>query len=242
MPIVSTSTGRAQPNSLSALTTRVVRAVGGLGDPTMEAAAQEAINDALIEINTRLYECNKIGPTLLTLTDGSVDLPAAVYKELECTLVDASGNAIRQLNYIDWSDYQHTFNGGAASASGSPIYYTFFNTQVDGTLKLLPASTGTSYVNLSYYRRFSLLADGTDVLEAPQEIQRVIVLLAQADMLRVFKSGDPQAAGMTRAMAEKAWDRFSAIDAKHSDLQFRFRLRPLSAGAGVFSDIEYVRV
>jgi hypothetical protein len=189
------------------------------------AAAGEFLNDALIEFNHRVYECNKIGPTVVTLTGGVGALPTLFFKEHECTACSATGAPSGSLTYIDWAEFNHTWSPGGAP---SGAYYTLFNTHITGQIQTLPAQvpvgTGLSYVRITYYRRFALMAAETDILDAPQELTHALVLKAQANMIRVYKSGDPAAFGATDALAERAWARFVSIDSRHPDMKPRFRL------------------
>lgn len=234
MPIVSSSTGPARPNSFNQLKARVARVVGGDTEPTMLAAAGELLNEAITEFNTRLYEFNKIGPTSITCdATGLGTLPSAFYKEIECTLVDSSGNRTHQLNYIDWAEYQHTWSADQqlwlyTSTTNS---YTLFNTYRAGQIQLLPitASTSTAQtVKISYYQRIPELARDDEIMDAPREIQRALILWAQADILRIYRNADPAVWTGTKAVAEQAWDRFRVIDAKHPDMKPRFRLPPIA--------------
>jgi len=246
MPIVASSAGRARPNQFSSLQTRVAQIVGGQNDSTIKASCGEYINDAIDEFNTRLYECNKLGPTAITVTGGSADLPTQFYKEEECQVVDSAGNKLREISYIDWTEYQKVFNFGSYSSGPGPApqYYTLFNTHLTGQIKLLPApaATATTYLKITYYKRFDQLASESDILDAPRELQLAIILKAQATALRILRSGEPQLYTQADAIAERAWMRFAMIDRRHPDMKPRFRLAPLTTNRGPFDgDITYVR-
>lgn len=153
---------------------------------------------------------------------------------MECQLVDVSGNRIRQLEYQDYAEFQHTFNFSTQSAAigfAGPYYYTLFNIYGLGQVQLLPipasTDTSTNYVKISYYKRFPLLTGDGEVLDAPQEIQRALILKAQAEMLRTHNPASP-ALQIVTGLAEKAWEEFRAIDTKHPDMHPRFRLAPLT--------------
>lgn len=209
--------------------------VGGELEPPLLAAALEYLNGAIIQFNTKLFECNKIWRTQLTVTNGVATLPAAFFKEHECALVGADGGRIRQLQYMDWAEHEHTFGFsdqfGSEAFTGT-IYYTLFNVYGEGKLRLLPFPTNptgvnTQYVAISYYRRFPLLAGDGDVLDAPQEIQRALVLKAQAEMLRTHAPTNPSV-GLLHGLADEAWTQFGIIDRMHKDMKPRFRLAPLT--------------
>lgn len=250
MPIISASaastTSTYRPATAGILKQRVARIVGAELEPTMQGAALEYLNEAIIEFNSRLYECNRVFRTQLTVTNGEASLPAAFYKELECSLVSSTGDRIRQLGYIDWAEHEHTFGYSQQGFGTGGFYqYSLFNIYDEGKLRLMPftGATDTSYVKISYHRRFPLLTGDGDVLDAPQEIQRALVLKAQTDMLRTHSPGS-NALAITASLAEKAWDEFSNIDRKHPDMKPRFRLAPLTGrgwapgGDGVI----YIRV
>jgi len=231
LPIVSASVGPARPRQNSVLAAKVARVVGMDREAPGLAAAEEFLNDAIIEFNTKLYEANKIGPTSVTLTGGTGTLPALFYKELECQQVGSAGNKVRQLNYIDWAEYQHLTFDTEWTTLTSPMYYTLFNTYRTGQIKTLPAggATGTVYVKITYYKRIPLLAGNVDILDMPQEIERALVLKAQSQMIRTYRSADPSAWMPWEVLAEAAWARFVTIDTKHVDMKPRFRLPPMTA-------------
>lgn len=247
MPIVPSSFGPARPDQFSALKARVARVIGGSQEGPILTAAGEALNEAIMEFNSRVYECNKIGPVPVTCSAGVGTLPTAFFKEHECALMDTLGNRVRQLNYMDWGEFEHTFSFSQAGlfAAGTVGYYTLFNIFKTGQIKLLPEAafslTSTDTVSITYYRRFPLMAEDEDVLDAPQEIQRALMLWAQADMLRLFRSSDQQTWSATHAMAEQAWARFISIDQRHPDAKPRFRLAPLSSNSFLGGDVVYIR-
>src|SRR5437773_4129483 len=106
------STAATYPTTYGTLKTKVARIVGGAAQADMLLEAGEYINSAIIELNTRLYECNKIEPPLVVCADGRGTLPDPFFKEFECRLVDATGVKIRQLFYKDWVEFNDTFDLG----------------------------------------------------------------------------------------------------------------------------------
>ena len=228
MPIVSTNTGPAKPRNFGFLKVKVARIIGGARNPRDLEVAGELINDRIIDFNQKLYECNKVETGTLTVTDGVVSLPVAAFKEIEFRLVDSTGAKIRQLLYKDFAEFHQVWNLDSVATTGnSPMYYTLFNLHLQGQLKLLPTPTGTDYVAGSYYRRFNLLFDDDDVLDAPQEIERALVLGAQFDILCALAPENPLV-NTYGARAMQAWDAFVVIDRKHEDNHMRFRLAPLA--------------
>lgn len=249
-PIISASsastTSTYRPATAGVLKQRVARIVGAELEPAMQAAGLEYLNEAIIEFNHRLYEANRVFRTQLTVTNGEASLPAAFYKELECELVGSTGDRIRQLDYIDWAEHEHTYGYSQQGFGIGGFYqYTLFNIYGEGKLRLMPftGATDTSYVKISYYRRFPILTGDGDVLDAPQEIQRALLLKAQADMLRTHNPGSP-ALQITTALAEKAWEEFLRVDSRHPDMKPRFRLAPLTPRSwGVPGDlVTYIKI
>ena len=237
MPIISattvSTTSTYRPRIAGVLSQYVARAIGGELEPPVLTAALEYLNQAIIEFNSKLYECNKVFRSTITCTGGVGTLPTQFYKELECALVDVDGNRIRQLTYLDWAEHEQTFNYSQQSTGsyGGPYYYTLFNVYGEGKIRLLPyvsTSTVVNYAAISYYKRFPVLLSTDDVLDAPQEIERALLLKAQSDMLRIHNPSSP-ALQMTAALAAQAWEAFGVIDRKHPDMKPRFRLAPLSA-------------
>lgn len=245
MSIVSPTVTPARPWQFSRLKSSVARVIGGETDQKVLAAAGDYINEAIIDLNQEMFECNKLKTDTLTVTNGSATLPSAFYKEIEFSLVSSTGVKIRQLNYLDYAEFKHTYAyPGSEEASGSqPTGYTLFNTHVTGILTLLGAGTpSTNYVSGSYYKRFDLLEGDEEVLDAPQEVQRAILTKARLELLMAYAPQSPSIP-MQGDLAAKAWNRLMATQSKHPDHKFRFRLPPLAARPNAFNPgVEYIKV
>src|SRR5204862_7437181 len=129
--------------------------------------------------------------------------PALFFKAAQCLPVSATGVKIPQLFYKDRVEYNDTFDLGVTALTG-PAYYTIFNAHETAGITLLPRTTGTQYVDLTYYRRFPTLTLDSDTINAPQEWERAIELRAQYEMLVIHASDSP-VLPLRRQDAAAAW-------------------------------------
>jgi hypothetical protein len=228
---VVTSYSSTKPGTFGYLKKKVARIVGGERQPTILAACGEFLNEQIVKFNAALYECNKVETAIITVTNGAdTSLPTLFYKEIEFRVTDVHGDKINELTYIDYAEYHKVFVTRPASLGTFTCYYTLFNVHADGKIRLLPqpdygASASTQYIKGSYYKRFALLAEDGDILDAPQEIENALVYGAQVEALTIYAPNSP--ALPVKAMdARDALSRFEKSDRQHEDQHRRFRLPP----------------
>lgn len=241
MPVLSINVNAAKPAAFGNLKIKVARVVGGQREPATLGLAGELINEIITELNTKLYECNKFLNARITSASGTATYALATnfYKELEAHEMSAStgGDKVRQLGYIDYAIVQHAYD--LLPTTGRPTQYTLFNQHNTGNVTFIPTPDGIYFYDINYFRRFALLEGDDDVFDAPQEVERVLVLKAQGEILRVLAPSNPMTQ-TTLAMGEKAWLAFLGVEARHPDKAPHFRLAPI--GRSLRSLDQYIRI
>ena len=243
--IVSSNTGDATPHNFGSLKATVALPVGGASDPTMLNEAGMAINRVLLLMNTKLYECNRYMAARITTvaSTASYDLPTQFYKEYEVHEMDAAtgGHKVRELKYEEYASWHQTYPYSSYAVDpGTPAAYTMLNVHDSGQITFLPTPDGVYYYDVAYYRRFASLVNDADVLDAPQEVEYPLVMLARADMIFTHAPQN-QMGAVFEAKGNDAWARFLGIQNRHPDRNPRFRL-PMPAGRHPGSGDYYIRI
>lgn len=219
----------AVPHDRDTLTGKVVDLYGVQSDSELEAKALQFLDDAVDDINTHLWEFNKIMDTGITLTANQswVPISGAMYREHSAFLVQTnSQQSYAHLAFLPWIEFQRTY--GVPNESGQPVVYSYFNLHREGKVYLAPAPdtnmASSATLTLEYYRRVPRVSDTEDPLQIPREIEQLIVYGAQKRMaIHLLGAANPDVAAL--AMLEtKALDELRGVDKRSPDERLRFRL------------------
>ncbi len=257
MIIVPSSWSTAQPSSTEDLIKKVLRPYGGnTSDDELKSLAKDALDETVKEMNTHLYEFNKVTATDLDIVDGTQDIlmPTTFYRESFAYLVDKDNNEEPPLVFIDPVNFQRLY-GNSPSNKGWPIAYTIRNIHNDGKLSLGPTPdstvastrsgttlTGGRALYVEYYRRIPLPSENAQ-LTIPQEVEVPLLYGAQKRLsIDIAGPGNPDWATF-QTLEDRSLEKLQAVDRRHPDEATRFRLYD-RASAGVRRRVGalYVRI
>lgn len=232
MPVVVTTWSSPTPPSQAKLIEKVARVQGmDTSDGEFNGKILDALDEAVSDINTRLFEFCKSAETGIALTGGTnyVTLTFPFYREsLSYFVKTADSSNSPPLVYQDWVSFQRML--GDATRQGEPRYYSQFNEGADQRIYLWPtpdASTAATYtLTIEYYRRVPLISavPAGDAIDVPPEIENVLLYGAKKRiMIDHLGAGHPDVPAL--AMLEReALDKLARIDRAHPDERKRFVL------------------
>lgn len=225
MPVVVDSWGGAVPSTRNQLMAKVARMYGyDLGDPEVAEVVLEALDDSVNELNTNLFEFNKVIETDIPLVAGenTIDLSAPFYRESLAYLVNTTDtNNQAPLNYYPWVQFQRWF--GDKAQTGAPSRYSVFNADLDGKLYLHTtpdaATASSTTLTIEYYKRVPLISSVAlgKSISVPREIENALVYGAQKRYaIHTMGPGDKDVAAL-EALETKALDKLRRVDRLHPD-------------------------
>jgi hypothetical protein len=219
-------------------------------DTELTAVAKDFLDDAVKDMNSHLYEFNRLSETIdlqaddnnypLTNTDadgtdGSTIVP---YKESYAYLIDADGNRL-PLTYLPWVRFAERLGNTFYSNSGPPELYSFKNIENDGKVYVWPTPGDLTYdMVIDFYRRIPLYSDLTNSTTSPnmpEEVETPLFYNALKRLaIHLYGPGHKDVEGFD-ALESKALTELKAVDKRHPDQQQRFvvsdfRNRNRSAG------------
>lgn len=226
---VSSTWSSAYPVDSGKLVAKVARLYGLAEDADAKALALDFLDDAVKELNTRLFEFNVVSQTGIAMTANQsyVQLAVPFFKEKMAFLVKVSDSKPSYpLRFIDWPAFQRLY-GNPSEASDVPAVYSIRNMQEEGRVYLAPtpaSSVATDYtLTLEYYRRIPLPSE-QDQLTVFQEAENAIVFGGQMRFAQHIAGPDSPDVGTLKALATEAEMRLKSLDRRHPDELTRFRL------------------
>lgn len=210
------------------LVSQVTRIVGGEDENSVRAHALALLNGVRDELNMHDWRFLKksVASTAFTAATSTYSLGGTFKSPGYFRVLDSNGKPYCDLRYIDDATMNHAIP--QQTLSGVPAFYSLRNTFGDGLITFYPtpdASTATGYTWAGefYTRLGNITDDGTVIAAIPDEICRVLILGAQAYLLRELDRGSSQ--------TTTAWQDFERIkhlalvnDRRMSDNYDRFRL------------------
>lgn len=218
----------ATPRSKDALVDQVTDLYGNTTDAELEAKALQFLDDAVDDMNTHLWEFNKMVETGIAMTaeQSFVPLSAPVYREVGAFLVDtSSGEAAPHLTFLPWIEFRRLY--GAPNETGQPLVYSYFNPHREGKLHLAPtpdtSTAANSTLTFEFYRRTPRVSE-EDPLQVPREIEQLLIYGAQKRMaIHLLGASNPDVVSL-QALETKALDDLRGVDKRSPDERLRFRL------------------
>jgi len=217
----------------SALVDRVVNVYGidRTSDTEMAGVALDLLDETVKEMNSHLYEFNKMVESNLTITAdaNTIVLRNGVYRESIARMIytpDSTQELL--LMYLPYVQYQDAYGSSRYIGSGIPVVYSFRNVERDGTLYLGPtpdSGAATDYtLTVEYYRRIPLVSSVTAALDIPPEVEPALVYGAQKRLaIHLYGPGHPDVAAF-QGLEMRALQQLKAVDKRHPDTNKRFKL------------------
>jgi hypothetical protein len=178
--------------TLTNLKTEIARYVKAPNSTEVLGVASDGVDDAIRFMNTRPWEFNLTSEEITTVAaQKEYDIDATVKLPRHCELLDSSDVAYIRLPYFPPKDFLTRFQ--ARSGSGDPLAYTIFNPYNYGQLSLSVAPSATwvaKYPKIRhwFYRYIQFPASDADVIDVPNDVERVIVWKAKLYMAELFGS------------------------------------------------------
>ena len=200
----------------------------------LEARALDFLDDTIRDMNSRLYEFNKVVETGIALTEAQeyVTLSTNFFRESLAWTRDTSGDSdvnSPPLTYLPWVTFrQMTINN--TLQKGYIEYYSAFNSDDEGRIYIWPRPSDTmatsTVLDIEYYRRIPLISSVSSgaTIDVPAEVQTALVYGAQKRMaIHVQGASHPDVQALA-ALEAQAAKRLVDIDGRHPDEKMRFRL------------------
>ena len=226
--VIPSSWQTARPSQTSKLVQKVARLYGLDGDDDAEKAALDFLDEAVIEMNTSLYDFMLIQQTGITLTEGEDEytLAASFFKEKSAYLVGTDGKQRPPLTYLDYATYRRLY-GDMGDSNDIPAVYSSLNSHADGKIYLAPKPDGATAsgftLSISYYRRIPL-PSATPYLDVPQEVETTLLYSAMKRMAIHIQGAYHPDTSKFEDLQMQAHAKLTASDRRHPDEAIRFRL------------------
>lgn len=214
------------------LVRRVTENFGNTTDQELNDVALSLLDETIKEMNSHLYEFNKVHQTGITLSDGveSYTLNSQFFREVNAILIRGSDSLQRfPLTYLPYPEYEKRYAASSVFQynRGEPLVYTMYNWHLEGIVRIRPVPSGSFAsdfaLQVNYYRRIPL-ASASDPLPVPQELEPALIYGAQKRMaIHLNGAADPDVAAYS-ALERSAIDKLEQLDRRHPDEQARFRV------------------
>jgi hypothetical protein len=170
--------------TLANLKIEIARFVKAPTSAEILGVAGDGVNDGIRFMNTRVWEFNLTSEEIATVADQKeydVDATCKLPRHLEA--LDASDVALRRIPYMPPKTFLSVFPNRTGS-SNAPMAYTVFNPYNYGQLSLSFAPTSAfvaAYPKFRhwFYRYIQFPASDSDVIDVPNDVERVIVWKAK---------------------------------------------------------------
>ncbi len=233
MPSLQNTNAGPQSNlSWRAASRRVARSVGGMNDPNIVAAANDAISEALQDWNTekdwRFLQI--IAPDIaVTAATSRYALPTNYKKAYDAYLVSSQ----LKLDYVEIR--LHDMMLPAAPLISSTSAYTLYNVGTTGEIQLLPNSTNDTLV-VRYYRPIKESGVDDETLDLPSRYVPGVLAKARAFMCLDAKDYSGFDRWMALATNRLTWAKRD--DDRIPDEELRFRPAIFSGNLVHTADME----
>lgn len=194
--LTATTSGQDSVGIGSNLVTQVARMVGGAAEAKIRAQALDCINRVRIELNQHDWRFMKTTADPITIVSGTdtYTLPSAFRKPSFARLVD-SATEIPKFTLVYEDDVVLSMDQQDRDIDGQPTMYALRNDYADGYVTVFPipddATADDFKLSVEYYSRIAAIADSSDTISIPEEVQNVLVLGGQAYILRERDKASP---------------------------------------------------
>lgn len=233
--VASDTWSTAVPTARSLLVSKISDLFGGVNDAEFRAKALEFLDDTCKDMNSHLYEFNKVFDQGIQLVDGQdfYQLGSPFYRESLAYLEKNSGGFRDPLTYLPWVHFQRlTLSGGDRGEGG---YYSIYNVHDEGLVYLRPIpddTTAADYIlDIEYYRRIPLVSAVSEgeSINVPQEVETALTYGAQKRMAIHIHGAGHEDVQALHQLEQQALARLKAVDKRHPDEQLRFRVVDFAA-------------
>lgn len=208
--------------------TEVARIVGGHDEPEIRSQALSCINRVREHINSRDWRFTKTNAANITLVNGTATyaLPSNFKSPSYARLLDTNGKQDYELRYVPDDALTHMITD--QEHPGRPYFYSLRNTYGDGLVTVYPtpdAGAATSWtLDVEYHKRIPTITDSSDVIDVPEEVNRVLAIGGQYELLMERDKGGPALVARRADYAEAMMELVN-FDRRISNEFARFRIR-----------------
>jgi len=153
---------------------QVARIMGAQAEPD-SLGAGDAIHLAIDKLNEFEWNYLTVEGADVAASSNAITLPTPFKKPLSLIF---SGRA---LPYVHQGDWDNSYR--ATGSISTPTAWTFFATQLTGTVRILPGIGDGDTVAIKYYRPIAKPSSDSELLDIPSQLERALILDAQAHML-----------------------------------------------------------
>lgn len=219
MPVVSGSwSPTPATRQRSTLVAEVLRYVMLPNDTDAQSVAADAINDAIRKYNLQHWHSSLTYQDIsLSADTANYDLSAPFKSPRHAELLNSSGEPERYLNWYDSKTFGLAFP--RATASGTPVAYTCYNSESDGKLTLSVPPTSdfvTSYptLRLRYYAKIAYLSNSSDTFDGPSEVESFLCWHARMYLASIY---DQSKVPFAKSQADEFWGMCIRSDAENQE-------------------------
>lgn len=233
MAVVVSSWSQPTVNTRNKLVEKVARQFGMDTSTSTDftSLCLDALDDTVNDMNSNVYEYNRITETSITLTADtqSYTLSSNFYKEAIAYLNETTPSEDKSpMTYMTWSSFKTSYPDN--TETGTPYIYSLYNFEREGKVYLWPvpdSSAASDYtLTVEYYRRIPLVSGVSkgSSIDVPREVESPLVYGAQKRVAALLDEW--QAVKNLAALEAEALDRLKKIDRTHPDAKLRFRVGP----------------
>lgn len=202
--------GGGQPGSCSGaeMVSQVAAMCGGEDETGVRVRALKSLNGVRDELNMHDWRFLKksVASTAFTASTSTYSLGGQFKSPGYFYVLDSNGKPFVDLDYVDDATVNHSIP--QRNITGVPTIYSLRNTFGDGLITFYPVpdatvTAGYTWAGEFYTRLGNITDDGNVIAGIPDEICRVLVLGAQAYLLRELDRGSAQ--------TTNAWSDFQRI-------------------------------
>jgi hypothetical protein len=247
------------PSIQSKLVRRVAELYGvdSTVDTDIATIALDFLDEAVKEMNSHLYEFNRVSVTGTALVSDQrdYDLSATspqIYKELATYFVSTTNTNSRKtpMTYLPWEDFLRQTQGDVPLQNGEPVLYSYRNMPDTTVVSLYPrpdASFASAYtMTTEYYRRIALISSTATnaAIDVPQELETCLMYAAWKRMAIHIKGASHSDVAAFEQLEMKALDKLRDIDRQHPDSIHRFRVWGMHSSTPLTRDrgVQYIKV
>lgn len=221
----------ALPTTRSSLVGKVCATFGfSDSDTDLAQKALNALDDAVKEFNTALFDFNKVAESGIPLVTGQqwVLLSSQVHWVSNAYLVDNTQGDQTPLVELPWDHFKRLYPNG--QEMGRPKVFASFNLDLDGRIYLYQTPTQEIVdqftLAVEYYRRIPLISSvgANTSIEVPSEIENTLLYGAKKRVaIDIDGAGSPSVNSFA-SLEQQSLDRLKRSDRTRPNEQRRWRL------------------